>query len=235
VKILERNRLVRRREGWFPTWRGWLAGLALLGALGVLFLVRLLPFLAVSRPVETDLLVVEGWVPDFVHEAGLAEFRRGGYRRLLVTGGPLEFGEPLSEYRTLAERGASVLARYGCPTNVLHAVPAPKVRHDRTYTSAFALRQWLVREQRLPKRLNVVTLGAHARRTRLLFQKAFGDETEIGVIAVPDERFDSRRWWRSSEGFRGVTGEAIAYVYGRFLFSPPAELSAGSPPAPLRP
>jgi DUF218 domain len=228
VKILERLRLVRSREGWFPTFRGGVVALGLTGALGLIVLLRLHPFLAVTERVESDLLAVEGWVPDFVHEAGLGEFRRGGYRLLLVPGGPLEKGEPLSEYRTFAEFGAAVLARYGCPTNVLRAVPAPKVRHDRTYASAFALRQWLVREKLLPRRLNVVTADSHARRTRLLFQKAFGEETEIGIIAIPDDRFDPLRWWRSSQGFRTVTGEAIGYVYARFLFSPPEELSAPS-------
>lgn len=233
MKWLERIRLVRRREGWFPTWRGWLAVSGVLLALALLVVGRLHPFLAVTSPVDSDYLAVEGWVPDFVHEAGLKEFRKGGYKLLLVPGGPLEKGEPLSEYQTFAEFGAAVLRRYGCPTNVLRAVPAPKVRHDRTYASAYALRLWLEREKLPPRRLNVVTADSHARRTRLLFQKAFGDATEIGIIAIPDDRFDSNRWWRSSQGFRTITGEAIGYVYARFLFSPPEELSAYTlPPAP---
>ncbi len=233
MKFLERYPLVRLRTGWFPTWRGWLVLVLGVTALGLCLILRIHPFLAVTERVESDLLAVEGWVPDFVHEAGLGEFRRGGYRLLLVPGGPLEKGEPLSEYRTFAEFGAAVLQRCGCPTNLLRAVPAPKVRHDRTYASAYALRLWLERERLLPKRLNVVTADTHARRTRLLFQKAFGEATEIGIIAVPDDRFDSRRWWRSSQGFRTVTGEAIGYIYARLLFSPPEELSAYSlPPAP---
>lgn len=233
MKWLERIWLVQRRTGWFPTWRGWLAGFGLLLVFALLAVRRLHPFLAVTAPVESEFLAVEGWVPDFVHAAGLKEFRKGGYKLLLVPGGPLEKGEPLSEYRTFAEFGAAVLHRYGCPTNVLRAVPAPKVRHDRTYASAYALRLWLEREQLLPRRLNVVTADSHARRTRLLFQKAFGEATEIGIIAIPDDRFDSNRWWRSSQGFRTVTGEAIGYIYARFLFSPPEELSAYTlPPAP---
>lgn len=198
---------------------GLLAGFACTAAI-----LGLHPFLAITRPVVTEVLVVEGWVPDFALQAALEEFRAGKYRRLLVSGGPLEKGEPLSEFRTYADLGRATLQRLGCPTNDLVAISGPKVRHDRTYASAYALRTWLAKEGRLPPRLNVVTLDAHSRRTRLLFQKAFGTETEIGVIAVPDDRFEPSRWWRSSMGFRTVTGEAIGYAYARVLFSPPEEV-----------
>ena len=63
-------------------------------------------------------------------------------------------------------------------------------------------------------------MGPHARRTRLLFQEAFGSKVAVGVIAVPDDAYDPRHWWRSSEGVRDVVGEAIAYVYARFFFYP---------------
>ena len=60
--------------------------------------------------------------------------------------------------------------------------------------------------------------GAHSRRTRLLFQKAFGDGVTIGIVASPEREFDPRRWWTSSSGFRTVTSEIIAYLYARFIF-----------------
>jgi hypothetical protein len=67
--------------------------------------------------------------------------------------------------------------------------------------------------------INVLTEEAHARRTRLLFQKAFGDEVKVGIISVPSPDYDSKHWWRYSEGVREVIGEGIAYIYARFLFS----------------
>jgi uncharacterized SAM-binding protein YcdF (DUF218 family) len=217
--------LLRRRSCWVPTWRGWLAVGLLFGIAAVATARRVHPFLAVTQRVSTEELVVEGWIPDFALQAGIEEFLTGKYRRILVSGGPLEKGEPLSEYRTYAEFGRATLERLGCPTNELRAVPAIGVRHDRTYAAAVALRAWLTAQAGVPRHLNVVTADSHARRTRLLFQKAFGDDTVIGIIAVPDERFDATRWWRSSMGFRTVTGELIAYFYARFLFSPPEELS----------
>ena len=68
--------------------------------------------------------------------------------------------------------------------------------------------------------INVLTEDVHARRTRLLFRKAFGHEITIGIIAVPDPDYDSRRWWRYSAGVRDVFSETAAYLYARFLFHP---------------
>jgi hypothetical protein len=68
--------------------------------------------------------------------------------------------------------------------------------------------------------VNIYSFGVHARRSWLLFQKAFGDEMEIGVIAAEDRSYDPLYWWRSSRGVKAVGGEMIAYGYTRFFFHP---------------
>jgi hypothetical protein len=45
----------------------------------------------------------------------------------------------------------------------------------------------------------------------------------VGTLAIPDNEYDERRWWKTSEGVRTVIGEALAYVYARVLFHPPEE------------
>ena len=65
---------------------------------------------------------------------------------------------------------------------------------------------------------DVVTEDVHARRTWLLFQEAFGKGIKVGIIAVPNPDYDADHWWRSSEGFREVIGEAVAYAYAKLLF-----------------
>jgi uncharacterized SAM-binding protein YcdF (DUF218 family) len=90
---------------------------------------------------------------------------------------------------------------------------------DRTYSSAVALRNWF-REHNVPvRRINVVTEDLHARRTRLLFEKALGD-VEVGVIAVPNPDYDSTHWWRYSQGVKDVFAEAIGYLYAKLFFYP---------------
>jgi len=68
--------------------------------------------------------------------------------------------------------------------------------------------------------INVLTEDAHARRTRLLYQKAFGKNVAVGVIAISNPDYDPKDWWRYSEGVREVIGESIAYIYAQFFFYP---------------
>lgn len=210
--------LVRRRQCLVPTRRGWLV-LGLMVVVGFLVCWRgSYPFLALNAPVKADVLVVEGWSADYGLEAAMTEFKRGGYQKLFVTGVPLERGAPLSEYKTYAELGAASVAHMGMLTNLVQAVPAPKVQRDRTYASAIALRSWFEAHDGVPARINVVTIGAHSRRSRLLYAKAFGNSCEIGMIAVPDEGFPANRWWAYSQGVRTVVDEGVAYLYVRLFF-----------------
>jgi hypothetical protein len=210
--------LLRRRQCLVPTWRGWLLLLCALVVAGIVAVREAHPFLAVTDPVAGEVLVAEGWMPDYSFRQAIEEFRRNRYRALYVTGGPLERGEPLSEFKTYAELGAAVIERFGLPTNAVQAVPAPRVRQDRTFASAIALKRWFQDRGSIPAKINVVTTGAHARRTRLLFEKAFRKTAAIGIISVEDERYDPKHWWRTSYGFRDVVNETVAYVYARFLF-----------------
>jgi hypothetical protein len=223
--------LLRRRQCLVPTWRGWLA-LALGLSLGVLGIGRnLYRFLAVTKPVPGGLLVIEGWAPDYAMEAAIVEFKAHRYDRLMVIGGPLDNGAPLSEYRTFAEMGAAVLVRLGMSTNVVQAVPAPLVRQDRTFAAGAALRDWLRIHGTVPAKVNLISVGPHARRSRMMLQKVFGKQVAVGIVSLPSREFDPAHWWRSSAGFRSVIDETIAYAYARVLFRPPETSESGAPPA----
>ena len=93
-------------------------------------------------------------------------------------------------------------------------------RQDRTYNSALAVKFWFATNHIPLESLNLVSLGPHTRRSWLLYQKAFGNDVKIGVIPVNGSGYNPSQWWRSSEGFREVVGEAIAYFYAKFLFHP---------------
>ena len=214
--------LVTRRERWTLSWRGCLAvALALLLG-GWLVGENIHPFLAITHRVDARVLVVEGWVHRFAVQAAVQEFKAGSYPRIYTTGGPVEGdGEYSNDFNTSASVGAGRLRAAGLPANVIQMVPARLVGRDRTFASAVALRDWF-RDNHLPvQAFNVVTEGPHARRTRLLFQEAFGPGVQVGVIAVQNPDYDPAHWWRYSEGVREAIGEALAYVYARFLFFPP--------------
>ena len=179
------------------------------------------PFLAVTHRVNTNVLVVEGWIPRYGIRGGAEEFRTGSYQRIFTTGGPVEGGYT-NDYNTSASVGAENLKRFGVPDDLVEMVPSRVTARERTYSSAVALRDWL-REHNTPVySINVLTEDAHARRTRLLFHEAFGKGVTVGIIAVANPDYESTQWWRYSDGVREVIGESIAYVYARFFFYPSA-------------
>lgn len=212
--------LVRSRQVWVPTWKGGLLLLAGLLICGRLLVPRIHDFLAMNKPSQASILVVEGWMTDSCLEDVVKEFHAQAYSQVLVTGGPIEFGAPLSEYKTMAQRGAETLLRMGLSTNQVQAVPSAHVRQDRTYTSALALQAWFRAHGQPPARITLVSQGPHARRSRLLFQMALGKGTTVGVIALPATDYDEATWWRTSSGVRDVIGELLAYFYARVLFRP---------------
>jgi hypothetical protein len=100
-------------------------------------------------------------------------------------------------------------------------VPSRVMGRDRTYASPVALRNWF-REHNMPGHsIDVITEDLHECRTRLLFQKAFGKEVQVGIIAVPHPDYPPNRWWLYNEGVKDVVSECAAYVYARLLFLPP--------------
>ena len=225
------SKLLRRRQVLWPTWRGWLL-LAFFGfLLFELFLRSIHPFLAVNDSKPGGLLVVEGWLPDYALEHAVREFHSHQYQMIAVTGGPMEAGSPLSPYRTYAELGAATLLKMGMETNQVVAVPSPWVPQDRTYVSAVSLEIWLRnRNQGIPQ-LNLVSMGPHSRRSRLLFHKAFDSKLHVGIICVPVRDYDPRHWWKTSSGVRSVVDEIVGYLYARFFFRDSATRSLVEPSA----
>jgi hypothetical protein len=180
-------------------------------------------FLTVNDPVPSDILVIEGWIPDYALQRTLAVLARDHYRKILVTGGPLNSGTFLCGYTNWAELGAATLIRLGVGTNTVEALPAARVSRDRTYASGVALRAWLHNHHIDTTSLNIITMADHSRRTRLLFAKALGREYHVGIISIESSDYEPKQWWRTSEGVRTVIGEMIAYGYARFLFWPPSQ------------
>ena len=208
-----------RRECWTLTPLGWLIVIAVTVAAGVLGAVAAYPFLAVTERTRGEVLVVEGWIPADAIGGAAAEFRRGQYRYLVVVLGMNEKADPGSQ-RDKGDHVVDWLTKYGVHSPGIQAISYETGDRDRTYHGALAVRQWLAAHAPEVKALDVVTAGTHARRSRLLYEKAFGLAISVGVIAVRSGAYDPAHWWRSSEGIREVPFEAIAYLYARFLFSP---------------
>ena len=209
------------QDSWFlkqrtcrvPTLRAVIVSAFLLIILFVVLVNSIHPFLAQTDPANGNVLVVEGWLPDYALEEALRTFRKGEYRLMLTTGEPLLAGYHLSHYKTYAELARAIVLDRGIGADSIVAVPAPAVKVDRTYAAALAVSTWFKEYQMAPGAIDVVSSGAHARRSRLLFQRACGEAVKVGVIAVPDDGYDPDRWWETSRGFQMVVNETLGLLY----------------------
>jgi hypothetical protein len=217
--------ILRRKERWSLSWHGWLL-LTSAGLVAAYFaFLNIHPFLAVTHRVNTNVLVVEGAIPQYTLRAGAEEFKNGSYERIFTTGGPENGnGGYINDYYTWASIAADALKKLGIPKDVIQMAPSHVLGRDRTYSSAIALRDWFRDHNLAIHSFNVLTEDCHARRTQLLYQEAFGKKVTVGIIAVSNPDYDPKDWWRYSDGVREVIGETIAYIYARFLFYPPVSL-----------
>ncbi|NJL42483.1 MAG: DUF218 domain-containing protein [Pseudanabaena sp. SU_2_4] len=188
-----------------------------LTALGSLAILNIHPFLAKSSPINADILVVEGWLPDYAIQSAVTEFKQGSYHKLITIGGSLPRGFYLSEYKTFAELAAATLIALGVDREQLIVVSDPSQSQSRTYNSAVILNQWLSTSELQIKSLNIYTLGTHARRSWLLFKEVLEPQISVGIVANEPLNYDSKNWWHSSEGIRTVISELLAYLYVRIF------------------
>jgi hypothetical protein len=203
-----------------PTLWGWLALLLIL-VIAVNVVVRsIYPFLAVTQPVGASVLVVEGWLGEKELDGAIAVFKSGGYRQIVTTGGPLHSWPETQNDSTAAHRAADYLRRRGLATVPITPAPSPLTLQDRTYTSALMVRAWAQRSGIELTKLDVVSRGPHARRSRLLYEQAFGPEVRIGVFALRPADYNEARWWRTSTGARDVAEQAMGLVWVKLFFDP---------------
>ena len=198
---------------------GWVSLSLGLGLVIVAVILFVHPFLAPTKPIHGDILVVEGWLPDYALKKVKAYFQKGGYKLLVTTGGRIRTGSFLSEYETWAELALSSLNQLGVPQKKIIAVPGLlNIKKDRTYHAALAVKKRLSLEGLNGTSIDIVCLGTHARRSWLLFEDVFST-VNVGVISISPNDYDVSRWWFFSEGVRSVVSESIAYFYARFIFS----------------
>jgi uncharacterized SAM-binding protein YcdF (DUF218 family) len=183
----------------------------------VFTILNLHTFLAKNSPIKADVLVVEGWLPDYAIEAAATEFKNGAYQKLITIGGAIPRGFYLCEYQNFAELSAATLIAIGVdPANIL-VVADPSQSPGRTTSAATILDQWLATSELPITALNLFTLGTHARRSYLLFKRILEPEIAVGIIASEPLNYDSNSWCHSSEGFRTVISELLAYLYVRIF------------------
>jgi hypothetical protein len=214
--------LVRKKERWSTTWLGKLLIILLILLCIIIFARIIHPFLAVTAPVKTDIMVIEGFMPDYAIAESMRIFNEGKYKLMIVTGKKMIRGSRLLPYENDGLLTAAILVKMGFDSSFIRVIGLENdVRKDRTFASAKAVMNWISQSQVKTEAVNVVSLGCHSRRSRLLFNKAFDHKIETGFISIPDDGYDPNVWWKTSYGFKTVINETLALVYTCFFFFPP--------------
>jgi hypothetical protein len=162
--------LVRKRERWTLTWIGWLLALGLFVAAGVTVARGLGNFLAISQPVGGQFLVVDAWMPAFAYREAANQFRSGHYVNVIAVGVLQEDDQFDGKIHEFAAVGKLIGA--GIPAERVIEAAGSGVLQDRTFHSAMSVKGWLEKQGLRSGSLDVLTLGPHARRSRLLYEKA---------------------------------------------------------------
>lgn len=213
--------ILRKKERWSLTLYGRLLFLVFFTLLCVLYVIQINQFLSPVKPVKSSMLVVEGFLPDYALAEAMTLYNQEGYKHLLITGKPRQKGAHLDQFKNDGEFSAAVLIDLGFDPNQLSVVAIDhSISKNRTYESAKAVKDWIRKNKAELRSIDLVSIGCHSRRSYYLFDIAFGDDYQIGIISIADRDFDPKRWWLNSHGFREVNKETIAWVYARFFFFP---------------
>lgn len=213
--------LINKKPRWGLTWKGWITIIILVTLWMVVSFKNIVPFLSSQNPIDAELLVVEGYIPDYALAGILNEYRSRPYKMIIATGVWYPQGTYLAQFKTAPDVLRYSLIKLGLDSNAIASVPIPRLEfRDRTYQCGLAVKRYLKDNQLRFKSVNIYSVGVHGRRSRYLFQKAFGDQMMVGNIVSLELSYDPDKWWTSSMGFRTVTDEIIAWIYARFLFQP---------------
>jgi uncharacterized protein len=217
------NLFFKRRYIWVPSLLGWLMIIALMLFIGWMLLLNTYPFLAKQKPGHAKILVVEGWIPDHGLRNAIDYYYDNNYEIMVVTGVPITQWTFSSPFANMAEASVESMKRLFFRDTIYTATIPNTVLRDRTYGTAVALKMELEKWNFSQRDFDLYTMGAHARRSHLMYEKVFNDGRQIGLITDTDPSFDASSWYKTSRGFRIVFSELISYFYSAVFFHPDIE------------
>jgi hypothetical protein len=191
--------------------QGLLSVVLLLGAIGATWLcIDGESYFSLTRRLPAEVLVTEGWIGRDGVRAAAEEFEKGGYQYVVLTGGLDQEQHNRVNYALIAEQE---LIGLGIPKDKIIAAPSWQVERQRTFESAGAAFIALQTRGVRPKMLNVFTLGPHARRSRLVYEKVFTSGTKVGVVAFVPPSYQVEPWWQSKGRTKCLLKEVVGYPF----------------------
>ena len=122
----------------------------------------------------------------------------------------------LNNYDSNAGLAKSRLISMGIDSSQIIATAGERVIINRTLTSALAFRDWIKTTNINVKGINIISLGAHTRRTWMIYNKILDKKYQIGIISIPDYNYNHSRLYKLIKTFREILG----IIYYWFILIP---------------
>lgn len=203
-----------------PTILGLVLILVVIVIVGRLLMPLIYKTLYLNNSIISKTMVLEGWVPTYALQDVLKHYNDDGYDNLIVTGIPITQYEYASDFNYTSQATIAALKHFGFTDTIYEAANPTNIYKDRTYSTAILTKEVFENHPDWEKSFNIYSMGVHSNRTKVLFEKAFTDDYEIGIIAHSDRTFIGEEWWKSSIGFRNVSNEVLALSYTKLFFFP---------------
>lgn len=182
------------------------------------YVLNIFPFLAVNRPVNGEIMVVEGWIPSITLSDVVDSFNKGTYKWIITAGGPSTGEHADRKEGTLAYQCKQELVALGIPAEKIIALPEMQRKYHKTYSSALELKDWLSASGLSVKKIDIFTAGVHGRKSWILYRRALGKVFQVGIISSEKEKDISERWWTSKRGIYLVIRNTVGY-FDALLFT----------------
>jgi hypothetical protein len=112
----------------------------------------------------------------------------------------------INNFNSNAELVRNKLVSMGIDSTRVIAAPCERVRVNRTLTSALAFRDWLRTSKINVNGINIITVGMHARRTWMTYNKILNEKYQIGIISIPEYTYNHSRLSKVLKALRETLG-----------------------------
>jgi len=212
-------KLIKKQHIWLPTPLGLIIITLVLLSSSVFILKNLAHYLAQQQSIKAPILIVEGWISDLALKEVIKHYKTADYKMIITTGGLIKTRNS-TKHKTYAGSAAAYLRNNGLNSINIKSLPTPESAQNRTFLSAVIVRDWLQKQNIKTKQINLYSQGVHARRTKTLYEMAFGKQYRIGINAAKTKEYKLDNWWKSSTGAKYVITEMIGLIWVKCCFYP---------------
>ncbi len=216
---MPRLKLIKKQHIWLPTPLGLVIITLVLLSNSVFILKNLAHYLAQQQSIKSPILIVEGWISERALQEAIKHYKTANYKIIITTGGPIKTRNS-TKHKTYADLAAAYLRNNSLNNSNIKSLPTPESAQNRSFLSAVIVRDWLQKQNIKTKQINLYSQGVHARRTKALYQMAFGNQYRIGINAAKTTEYKLDSWWKSSTGAKTVITETIGLAWVKCCFYP---------------